>query len=283
MDTSVSKKGKVAGARNFQSVEDVNIAKAYRLITTDASVGVDQDGEAYYTKISDVFHKLMGEGLIQERSVSAIKSRWLNVIQKALLKFSSCLNKALAEYHSGWCIGDYISAAKQIYSGDVKKQFSFELCWMELKDLPKFSIDTEVLSSDMKRALSLNEAVENATTTPGASSNKSLSMARRPDIGKKKAKKLKFGEPCSNLSRDRIFEQIATNSAERTKNQRESFHLKLFMSDPTAPESREFIRLKREEALVEARLQLLQKKQQLAALSPPLPLSFDGDVSEDDE
>ena len=52
--------------------------------------------------MAEEFAKLMGEGLIQERTPAAIKGRWLNVIQKALLKFTASLNQAVNDYHSGW-------------------------------------------------------------------------------------------------------------------------------------------------------------------------------------
>ena len=88
MSTPNSKKGKNPGAKNFQSVEDINLTKAYRALSTDASVGVDQDAETYYNKIAEEFAKLMGEASVQERSAQALKGSWLNTIQKALLKFT---------------------------------------------------------------------------------------------------------------------------------------------------------------------------------------------------
>ena len=89
------KKGKQAGVKNFTPAEDLNITKAYKKATTDASIGVDQDGDDYYKTISEEFHILMGEHLVQGRTPAAIWGRWVNAIQKALLKFTACMNKSI--------------------------------------------------------------------------------------------------------------------------------------------------------------------------------------------
>src|SRR4051812_47305988 len=120
MSLTPSKKGKAPGAKNFIIGEDINLTKAYRVVSSDAAVGVDQDADTYYNRIAEEFAKLMGESIIQERSAPALKGRWLNVVQKALLKFVSCLNTLLSEYHSGWNMEDYITQAKQFYLEDVK-------------------------------------------------------------------------------------------------------------------------------------------------------------------
>ena len=79
--------GKSSGTKNFQPIEDLNITIAYKKVTLDAAVGTDQDSNTYHARICKKFTELMGEKLIQERSSDAIKNRWLNVVQKALLKF----------------------------------------------------------------------------------------------------------------------------------------------------------------------------------------------------
>ena len=105
--------GKQARLKNLHLLEDVSITKAYKEITMDASVGVDQDSDVYYNKIAERFTQLMGDSKVQSRQMSAIRNRWTISIQKALLKFSACINKTIAEYHSGWNLEDYITCAKK--------------------------------------------------------------------------------------------------------------------------------------------------------------------------
>ena len=99
----------------------------------------------------------MGEKLIQERSSDAIKNRWLNVVQKALLKFSACMNKAISEYHSGWQMDDYMSLAKQNFQKETGKPFAHELCWLEVEQLPKFCLIIDDMTPQIKKALKLDE------------------------------------------------------------------------------------------------------------------------------
>ena len=165
---------------------------------------------------------------------------------------------------------DYITQAKTFYLKDVGKQFSFELCWKAVKDLPKFCIESENFSNEMKRALDLDDekAEEGAGNSPLSDPKKSLKMASRPEIGKKKAKKLKFEKSGLAASpRDAIFERIAKNNEQRAQNQRDHFNLKLFMLDPNSNEAKEFITIKQKEALKEARIQMLQKQQVLDEMS----------------
>jgi hypothetical protein len=261
-----SKKGKAPGSKNFISSEDITLTKSYRIVSSDASVGVDQDADTYYNKIAMEYAKLMGSSSVQERSAAALKARWLNVIQKALLKFVACLNKALSEYHSGWCMEDYITQAKQFYLTDVGKQFNFELCWMEVKNLPKFCIDTDSMSGDMKRALDLDEveAAKSSTSSP----KQSFRMAARPEIGKKQAKKLKFDQSENKQSSNSkaMLDRIATNGEVRAKNQRDHFKLKLFMLDRDSEEAQAFFKLKKAEALLEAKIEMLKKQKELQHL-----------------
>ena len=100
--SSAKVKGKQAGIKNFQPLEDLNITKAYKEITLDAAVGTDQDSDAFFGQMAERFVQLIGEGKVQDRQMPAIRNRWCNTIQKALLKFTACMNKAVAEYHSGW-------------------------------------------------------------------------------------------------------------------------------------------------------------------------------------
>ena len=107
-------KGKKAGVKKIQLLEDVIITKAYKEITMDASAGVDQDSDVYYNKIAERFTHLMGDSKVQSRQMSAIRNRWTNSIQKALFKFSACMNKSIAEYHSGYNLDDYMTCAKKV-------------------------------------------------------------------------------------------------------------------------------------------------------------------------
>ena len=82
----------------------------------DASVGVDQDRDVFFNMIDERFTQLIVDSKVQCRQMNAIRNRGTNTIQKALLNFSACMNKAIAEYHSGWNLEDYTSATRNTTS-----------------------------------------------------------------------------------------------------------------------------------------------------------------------
>ena len=272
-------KGKVSGVKNFTSLEDLNITKAYRQVTCDASVGTDQDAESYYQKIVEKFNQFMGEKKIQDRLATAIRNRWINTIQRALLKFSACMNKAITEFHSGWSLEDYISLAEKYYLAETGKQFAHQMCFQEVKRMPKFCINAEGMSSQMKQALELDEediaidcddeqAAQEAPATGSASSSRTLRMAPRPKYGKKAAKKLKFTEASesktdSSSSRQLLYRQIAENGQAKAAAQRDKLSFSLFKLHPDTDEAKEFFTLKKEEALLDAKIRIAEKKRQL--------------------
>ena len=203
-------KSKVAGAKNLQLMEDLNITKSYKEVTTDPVVGTDLDGGAYYSRKGERFLELMGYNQIQERTCDVVKNRWQNTIQKALLKFTAFLNKALSEYHSGWHLGNFMTLAKHKFQSETYKLLVHELCWMEVKNLPKFCINTDEMTPRMKKALQLDElenenlnisketddlALTNSKNPGSCSPNRSLRMTPRSEMGTKVSKKLKYGSP----------------------------------------------------------------------------------------
>ena len=115
------------------------------------------------------------------------------------------MNRAVSEYRSGWSLDDYMVLAKQYYQTDVRKPFVHDLCWMVVKRMPKFCINPEGMSREMKRALELEDSddsdeiasakrqdlpeIDVRQTPASTRSNGSLKIAPRPSIGKKAAKK----------------------------------------------------------------------------------------------
>ena len=217
----------------------------------------------------------MGENKVQDRSTAAIRNRWINTIQKALLKFSACMNKALSEYHSGWSFEDYMAVAKKYYLSETGKQFLHELSWLEVKQLPKFAISTENMSKDIKRALDLDQEPESnpseqqepeRTAPASTSSNRSVRMTPRPAFGKKTGKKLKFESKADENEsswKELYLKNLVQGSEEKNKIQRDRYYLALFALNPESEESKRYLKLKQEDAMVEAEIQLARKRKHL--------------------
>ena len=205
--------------------------------------------------------------------MSAVRNRWENTIQKALLKFSACMNKAVAEYHSGWNLDDYMTCAKQYYLNDTGKQFIHELCWTEVQRLPKFCICTENMTSEMKKSLELDETPDSPlgdkelkeNAAPGSKHSKnSLAMTPRPGFGKKVAKRLKFSSKNDNEGnwKQQMFDRWAKSDEDKVKLQRDKYDLSLFAMTPESEECKKFLKVKQEEAMLEAEIAVALKKLQ---------------------
>lgn len=166
------------GVANFKIEEDLCLTKAYVTISTDASVGTDQNGDRFWSKISEKFQNTIGEDLTVERNALSLKNRWNGRLAKACSKFTGCLTAAFKKYHSGWSYDDYVTEAKKLYRLEVKKDFSCESVYNLIKHLPKFAVDPESMEPQVRAALDLD--------TSGTE------FAAHPEIGKKVAKRMKF-------------------------------------------------------------------------------------------
>ena len=59
MSSTPGRRGKSTGVKNFSQAEDVWITKAYAEVTSDASVGTDQDSDVYYKRIGERFNSMI--------------------------------------------------------------------------------------------------------------------------------------------------------------------------------------------------------------------------------
>lgn len=94
---------------NFRIVEDVWLTESYVMVTTNAAVGTDQNGDTFWMKVQENFVRRGGGAL---RSQTSLKNRFNRVIQLEVNKYIGYLQASLREYHSGWVMTDYVNKAK---------------------------------------------------------------------------------------------------------------------------------------------------------------------------
>ena len=102
--------GRSKGQPNFKIDEDLKLASAYAMVSTNAAVGTDQDGNTFWQKIRDNF---MRRGGTPERTIISLQNRYNKVLQCNVQKYVGYLQGALREYHSGWIMEDYAHEAKK--------------------------------------------------------------------------------------------------------------------------------------------------------------------------
>ena len=205
--------GRARGMPNFKADEDMFLALAYIVITTDAAVGTDQDGATFWSRIRNGFVRRGGH---PGRTAASLMNRFNKVLQAEVNKYVAFLTDVLREYHSGWALTDYTAEANRMFLIKHGKAFKHEVVYNILKKiLPKYEINIGVVNAQVSRALLMcddhraNEDEENVEpsseegsaigTAIDSTSAPFIGMCTpRPTMGKKKAKNFDFNRNKQN-------------------------------------------------------------------------------------
>jgi len=190
--------GRAKGQPNFRGDEDVMLASAYVVVTTNAAIGTDQNGATFWEKIRVIFVQRGGNA---GRNACSLQNRFNKVLQMEVNKYIGMLMSVLREYHSGWVLDDYVNDAKRKFLVKFGKGFKHEMVYNVLKkSLPKYEIVMTAIDSRVRRSLFFcdndtavpsvdGEESEDVAVAPGEGAVPGMGMCTpRPTIGKKKAK-----------------------------------------------------------------------------------------------
>ena len=197
--------GRARGQANFRVDEDVMLASAYVVVTTNAAVGTDQNGSTFWEKIRANFVQRGGNA---GRNACSLQNRFNKVLQTEVNKYIGIMMSTLREYHSGWVLDDYVMDAKRRFLLKFTKPFKHEMVYNILKkSLPKYDIPITAIDSRVKRALFFcdndtntgsivseeNGAVDDVAVVPPTGGVPGIGMCTpRPSVGKKKAKTIAY-------------------------------------------------------------------------------------------
>ena len=194
--------GRSRGQSNFKSNEDVKLATAYAVVSTDAAIGTDQNCSTFWNKILDHFIKI-GGGV--ERTSNSLQNRFNKVLQLEVQKYIGFFQGVLREYHSEWAMDDYAKEAKRHFLTRMKKPFKHDLVFDALKRMPKYELVLKDIDVRTARALNLLDAdaelqasafdglaQEDRSDKTANAPHAALLMTPRPAIGKRKAKDIEF-------------------------------------------------------------------------------------------
>ncbi|KAH9095207.1 hypothetical protein LEN26_017900 [Aphanomyces euteiches] len=229
--------GRVSGTSNWKAHENDALASAYVAVSTDPAVATDQHAGTFWEKVFQHFRSNVPR---TTRSASGLQSRWSNPIQKDVNKFVGILSAVLREYHSGWQFGDYVTLAKQMFvEKNNHKQFKFESVYNILKCLPKYSITVDTLDRNVQRALGLDSKADDSIEAHAI-------VEKRPAVGKKKAKALKFEEELRRQKKpklsdfsakpDESLQRIALASESKNVLTKEAMMINFFNMRPDSDE-----------------------------------------------
>lgn len=72
--------GRSRGGVNFKSTEDICLAKAFVVVSSNIVVDTDQNLTNFWIKIKKVFNEIIGDGFLVDRTHSSLKNHWNNTI-----------------------------------------------------------------------------------------------------------------------------------------------------------------------------------------------------------
>jgi hypothetical protein len=116
--------GRAKGQPNFRDDEDVMLASAYVVVTTNAAIGTDQIGATFWEKIRVSFLQRGGNA---GRNACSLQNQFNKVLQMEVNKYIGLLMSVLREYHSGWVLDDYVNDAKRKFLVKFGKGFKHEM------------------------------------------------------------------------------------------------------------------------------------------------------------
>ncbi|KAI2490250.1 No apical meristem-associated C-terminal domain [Fragilaria crotonensis] len=139
--------GRAKGQPNFRGDEDVMLASAYVVVTTNAAIGTDQNGAMFWEKIRVSF--LLQRGGYAGRNACSLQNPFNKVLPMEVNKYIGLLMSVLHEYHSGWVLDDYVNDAKRKFLVKFGKGFKHEMVYNVLKKsgLHKYEINMATIDS----------------------------------------------------------------------------------------------------------------------------------------
>ncbi|XP_020243819.1 glutathione S-transferase T2-like [Asparagus officinalis] len=130
---------KTGRTKNFTVEEDILLVSAWLNISTDAVQGINQKNERYWQMVHGYFHQF--KNCESQRTASSLMKRW-SLIQLSVNKFCGYYAQISARQQSGISESDKVCQAVELYTSIQKHPFQFLHCWRELKDAPKWRIDS---------------------------------------------------------------------------------------------------------------------------------------------
>lgn len=155
-------KKKREDSQRWSFAEEKALAEAWVTISTDASTGTNQDGDAFWLRITMYFNKYNKEGSI--RNLASVKSRFFRA-QPEINRFNECYNQIYNQYASGWSDDQRRQAAHEAYRNETDKKFNLEHMWEITKENVKWNsareerVESQKMSGSKRTSSNTEEEV----------------------------------------------------------------------------------------------------------------------------
>ncbi|KAG6611092.1 uncharacterized protein IUM83_15847 [Phytophthora cinnamomi] len=191
---------KIRWGKSCQDLENLELAKAYVHVSTDASVGITQSAETFWTHIKDEMESsgianAIAKGDLKPRAWTSLQARF-GVMQRSIGKYISCVTLVDALRESGSSERDMMKKALSMYQERHNKAFTFLEPYEVLAKYPKFqaSIKNRKKSPRNKNRTATEGTLEtrSSDSIPVVPAQIDTTEEKRPPKGVKDAKRAKL-------------------------------------------------------------------------------------------
>ncbi|KAE8898267.1 hypothetical protein PF003_g17878 [Phytophthora fragariae] len=144
--------------RNYDASEDLELARAWVHVSTDAATGINQTAEVFWTRVrtcmeeSEVIAAAIKADKYDSRSWTSLKSHFGDMSKK-VSKFIRCVKKVESLRESGTTERDALLKAQELYHVENNSTFQYQACYVDLSECPKFQKLMQV--SNKRKSLEL--------------------------------------------------------------------------------------------------------------------------------
>ncbi len=130
--TIIQKFGK---GKAYKPVEDLHLCNAWIVTSEDPITGTGQKKDSFWKSIIVTFQCLQGVEAEDSWSLSSLQRRWA-AINKDCTKFNGIFVQLKAVPRPWWSQEKFKEETLKLYKEEVKEDFKFLSCWLNLKEKP---------------------------------------------------------------------------------------------------------------------------------------------------
>ncbi|KAF4150714.1 No apical meristem-associated C-terminal domain [Phytophthora infestans] len=227
---------KVARGRKYAVAEDLELARAWVQVSTDALVGINQTAKDFWCRVKDIMESselisvALASGKMPSRTWLSLQAHF-GQIQKSIAKYVSCSTHVESLRTSGSTERDMMKQALALYKERYNQHFAYVECYDLLSRCPKFEKGLDRVSGrgqslcSGKRSVSEEEAeTTNIGQTLAGPPTSDNTENERPNVGVKAAKRGKV-ERLIPLGAVKAQETLASSMTLKVKVLKEQLHI----------------------------------------------------------
>lgn len=247
---------------NFKPEEDKSLCTAWVTVSSDGSVGTNQDSDEFWARVKALFDNQL-EVLVFDRTPGSLKSRF-QTVSHDVSKFAGCYEKIKELNQSGTTEEDWKRDALELYESIPanKGRFKFLSAWFILSQEPKWGAWRDAATAKKTPRKSGSKAKRDEVEPNAVEGDLGLLIDDEEGnrLGTKKSK-LEKANLALQSRQVAAAERMAKNGHDRILVAKEQMELQMFLNAPADDSDVQlFLQLKRSQALARLKASMLSKE-----------------------